>query len=107
VLLAGLNGLRLLAPVTLLGDLASALDVALAAKVAGTLLDAPREEALRAAKASLRPLVPLVRRGLIEGVYGFDICDAPPSEALQEMLEKIGSESWVDSADAKEPPTEH
>ena len=48
-----LNGLRLLAPVALLGDLASALDAA-PAKAAGTLLDAPREEALGAAKAFLR-----------------------------------------------------
>jgi conserved oligomeric Golgi complex subunit 8 len=100
-LLAALNGLRLLAPVALLGDLASALDAALA-KGAGTLLEAPREEALGAAKAFLKLLVPFVRRGLIEGVYGSDICDVPPSEALQELLEKIGS--WVDSGDAKEPP---
>jgi hypothetical protein len=47
-------------------------------------------------------LVPFVRRGLIEGVYGSDISDVPPSEVLQEMLGKIGS--WVDSGDAKEPP---
>lgn len=102
MLLAALNGLRLLAPVALLGDLASALDAALA-EAAGALLEAPREEARGAAKAFLRLLVPFVRRGLIEGVYGSDISDVPPGEVLQEMLEKIGS--WVDEAEAKEPST--
>jgi hypothetical protein len=92
-LLAALNGLRLLAPVALLVDLASALDASLA-KAARTLLEAPREEARGVAKAFLRLLVPFVRRGLIEGVYGCDIDDVPPSEVLKEMLEKIGS--WVD-----------
>jgi hypothetical protein len=67
-LLAALNGLRLLAPVSLLGDLASGLDGSLA-KAAGTLLEAPREEARGAAKAFVRLLVPFVRRCLIEGVY--------------------------------------
>lgn len=98
-LLAALNGLRLLAPVALLGDLASALDAALA-KAAGTLLEAPREEARGAANAFLRLLMPFVRRGLIEGVYRSDISEVPPGEVLQEMLEKIGS--WVDEA---EPPS--
>jgi hypothetical protein len=96
-LLAALNGLRLLAPVALLGDLATALDASLA-KAAGTLLEAPREDARGAGKAFVRLLVPFVRKGLIEGVYGCNIADVPPSEALQEMVEKIGS--WVDEAEA-------
>ena len=97
--LAALNGLRLLAPVALVGDLASALDGSLG-KAAGTLLEAPREEARGAAKAFVRLLVPFVRRGLIEGVYGSDISDVPPSEALQDMMQRIGS--WVDEAEAKD-----
>jgi hypothetical protein len=75
--------------VSLLGDLASALDGSLA-KAAGTLLDAPREEARGAAKAFVRLLVPFVRRGFIEGVYGSDISDVPPGEALQDMIQRIG-----------------
>ena len=67
-LIAALNGLRLLAPVSLVGDLASGLDGSLA-KAAGTLPEAPREEAREAAKAFVRLLVPYVRRGLIDGVY--------------------------------------
>jgi len=43
-LLAALNGLRLLAPVALLGDLTNTLDASLA-KGCDTLLAAPREEA--------------------------------------------------------------
>jgi len=89
-LLAALNGLRLLAPVAVLVDLASALDASLA-KAAGTLLGAPREEARGAGKAFVRLLVPFVRRGLIEGVYGSDISKVPPSEALQDMIQRIGS----------------
>jgi len=89
-LLAALNGLRLLAPVALLGDLANALDASLA-RAAGALLEAPREEARGAAKAFVRLLVPFVRRGLIEGVYGSDLGDVPPNEALREMMEKMGS----------------
>ena len=92
-LLAALNGLRLLAPVALLGDLANALDASLA-RAAGALLEAPREEARGAAKAFVLLLVPFVRRGLIEGVYGSDLGDVPPNEALREMMEKMGS--WVD-----------
>jgi len=99
-LLAALNGLRLLAPVALLGDLASALDASLA-KAAGTLLEAPPEEARGAAKAFVRLLVPFMRRGLIEGVYGSDISNVPPSEALQDMIQRLGS--WVDEVEVKEP----
>ncbi|KAF8492958.1 Dor1-domain-containing protein [Russula emetica] len=73
-LLAALNGLRLLAPVALLGDLANALDASLA-KAFGTLLEAPRVEAREAATAFLRLLVPFVRKGLIEGVYGSSVGD--------------------------------
>jgi hypothetical protein len=67
-LLAALNGLRLLVLVSLVGDLASALDGSLA-KAAGTVLEAPLKEARGAAKAFVRLLVPYVRRGLIEGVH--------------------------------------
>ena len=76
-------------------DLAGALDASLA-KAAGAPLEASREEARLTAKA----FVPLVRRGLIEGVYGSDISDVPPSKALQEMMEKRGS--WVNEAGSKE-----
>ncbi len=88
-LLAALNGFRLLAPAALLGDLAKALDTSLA-KAFGTLFEAPRVEARGAATAFLRLFVPFVRKGLIEGVYGSNIGDVPPSEALQEMVEKMG-----------------
>ena len=88
-LLAALNGLRFLAPVALVGDLASGLDGSLA-KTAGALLEAPREEARGAAKAFVRLSVPFVRRGLIEVVYGSDIRDVPPSEALEDMIQRIG-----------------
>jgi hypothetical protein len=74
-LLAALNGLWLLAPVALLDDLASALEVALA-KAAGALLEGPLEEARGAGKA-------FVRRGLNEGVYRSDIGDVPPGEVLR------------------------
>jgi len=97
-LLAALNGLRLLAPAALLGDLANALDGSLA-KASGTLLSAPRVEARGAATAFLRLLVPFVRKGLIEGVYGSSVGDVPPSEALQEMMEKMSV--WVSEAETK------
>ncbi|KAF8494139.1 hypothetical protein F5888DRAFT_1848287 [Russula emetica] len=72
-LLAALNGFRLLIrkSVTLLGDLANVLDASLA-KAFGTLLEAPRLEAREAATALL---VPFVRKGLIEGVYGSSVGD--------------------------------
>jgi hypothetical protein len=95
-LLAALNGLRLLAPTALLGDLANALDASLA-KAFGTLLEAPRVEARDAATAFLRLLVPFVRKGLIEGVYGSSVGDVPPSEELQEMVEKMTV--WVNEAE--------
>lgn len=34
-------------------------------------------------------VVPFVRKGLIEGVYGSSVRDVPRSEALQEMMEKL------------------
>ena len=98
-LLAALNGLRLLAPVALLGDLANALDNSLA-KALGTLLEAPRVEARDAAAAFLRLLVPFVRKGLIEGVYGSSVGDVPPGGEFQEMLEKMTV--WVNEAERKE-----
>ncbi|KAI9509139.1 Dor1-domain-containing protein [Russula earlei] len=73
-LLVALNGLRLLAPAALLGDLANSLDASLA-KAIDRLLDAPRVEATGAARAFVRLLVPFLRRGLIEGVYGYSIED--------------------------------
>jgi hypothetical protein len=98
-LLAALNGLRLLAPAALLGDLANVLDASLA-KASGTLLEAPRVDARGAATAFLRLLVPFVRKGLIEGVYGSSVGDVPPSEALQEMMEKMSV--WISEAETKE-----
>jgi hypothetical protein len=89
-LLAALNGLRLLAPAALLGDLAKVLDASLSTAF-GTLLEAPRDEERGAATAFLRLLVPFVRKGLIEGVYGSSVGNVPPSGALhwQEMIEKM------------------
>src|SRR6266436_2189829 len=98
-LLAALNGLRLLAPAALLGDLADALDASLA-KAFGMLLEAPRVEVRGAATASWQLLVPFVRKGLIEGVYGSSVGDVPPSEALQEMVEKMNV--WVNETESKE-----
>jgi hypothetical protein len=100
-LLAALNGLRLLAPVALLRDLARALDAALVVAAGTLLLEAPKEEARGAAEAFVRLLVPFVRRGLIEGVYGSNIGDVPPSEALQDVIQRMGS--WVDQVEVKEP----
>ncbi|KAH9973379.1 Dor1-like family-domain-containing protein [Russula compacta] len=93
-LLAALNGLRLLAPVALLGDLVDALDASLV-QASDTLLGGapPRDEARGAASAFVRLLVPFVRRGLIEGVYGRGIGDVPPSEVLRGMMEKISA--WI------------
>ncbi|KAF8502193.1 hypothetical protein F5888DRAFT_1670030 [Russula emetica] len=78
-ILAALNGFRLLAPVALLGDLANVLDASLA-KAFGTLLEAPRLEALEAATALL---VPFVRKGLIEGVYGSSVGDVRPARSCR------------------------
>jgi len=97
--LAALNGLSLLAPAALLGDLANALDASLA-KAFGTLLEAPRVEARGAATAFWKLLVPFVRKGLIEGVYGSSVGDVPPSEALREMVEKM--DVWVNETESKE-----
>ena len=82
--LASLDRPRLLAPVAPLGKLATALDAFLTkAAQAGTLLEASLEELREATeKAFLGLLVPLVRRGLIEGVYGSDVSGVSPSEAL-------------------------
>ena len=98
-LLATLNGLRLLAPAALLHDLAHALDAALA-KACHTLLEAPREQARGAATAFARDLVPFVRKGLVEGVYGSSLADVPPNEELREMMEKVNV--WVGEAEATE-----
>ena len=104
-LLAALNGSRLLAPAALLSDLANALDASLV-KECRMLLEA-FWEAQGAAPAFLRLLLPLVRKGLIEGVCGSR--DVPPSVALQEMMEKMGV--WVNEAETQEaalsplPPT--
>ena len=43
--------------------------------------------------------MPFVRKGLIDGVYGFSAWEVLPSWALQEMMEKMGV--WVSEA---EPP---
>lgn len=95
-LLAALNGLRLLAPVALLGELVDALDASLV-KACGTLLlgapPPPRDGARGAASAFVRLLVPFVRRGLVEGVYGCSIKDMPPGEVLRGMMEKISA--WI------------
>ncbi|KAI0290617.1 Dor1-like family-domain-containing protein [Russula brevipes] len=101
-LLAALNGLRLLAPASLLCDLANALDGSLA-KAFGTLLEAPREEARGATKAFVRLLVPFVRRGLIEGVYGRSVDDVPPSEELRRVMERM--DVGDSEAGAMSPPS--
>ena len=91
-LLAALNGLRLLAPVALLNDLVRALDGSLA-QACRTLLDAPREEARDAATAFVQLLVPFVRRGLIEGVYGSSEGVIMPSEELHGVMEEVNE--WI------------
>ncbi|KAI0640270.1 Dor1-like family-domain-containing protein [Trametes polyzona] len=93
-ILSALNGLRLLAPASLLDDLLVALDAALA-RGAETLLSYARavansssttssssEETKRegevvraAASIFLRVLVPYLRRALAEGVYGVKLSD--------------------------------
>jgi conserved oligomeric Golgi complex subunit 8 len=105
-LLGALNGLRLLAPAALLHDLAHALDVALA-RACRALLEAPapaQEQQARGAAAVVfaHHLVPFVRKGLIEGVYGHSLADVPPSEELQEMMEKLSV--LVGEVEAKEGP---
>ncbi|KAH9166703.1 Dor1-domain-containing protein [Lactarius sanguifluus] len=97
-LLAALNGLRLLAPVALLKDLVMALDGALA-QACRVLLDAPREEAHEAATAFVRLLVPFVRRGLIEGVYGSSEGGVMPSEELQGVMEEVNV--WISMGNGK------
>ena len=95
-LFTAFNRLRLLALAALLGELANALDASLV-KAFGTLLEAPRAEARRAATAFLQLPV-----RSIEGVYKF-------SEAFQEMIEQMGV--WVSEAELQEavlsplPPT--
>jgi len=98
-LLAALNGLRLLAPVALLNDLVRTLDGALA-QACRTLLDAPREEAREAATAFVQLLVPFVRRGLIEGVYGSREGDVMSSEELQGVMEEVNL--WISKAEINE-----
>ena len=93
-LLAALKGLRLLAPVALLNDLVHALDGALA-NACRTLLEAPREEAREAARAFVQLLIPFVRRGLIEGVYGSSEGDVVPGEELQGAMEDVNA--WISS----------
>lgn len=77
-LLTTLNGLRLLAPVKIIGDLLAVLDSVLAesAKVfwGNTAEDGSKEDVIRAAGAVfVRIFVPFVRRALVEGVYGVKI----------------------------------
>ena len=91
-----LNRLRLLAQAALLGELGNALDASLV-EAFGTLLETPQAEARGVATAFLQLPVPFVRKGLIEGVYGSSARDVPPSEALQEMIEKMGE--WVSEAE--------
>jgi hypothetical protein len=67
------------------------------------LLEAPREEARGATKAFVRLLVPFVRRGLIEGVYGRSVGDVPPGEELRGMMERM--DVWVSEAGAMSPPS--
>jgi hypothetical protein len=80
-LLTTLNGLRLLAPVKIMGDLLAVLDEVLAESAKLFLAnasesesgtdDGAREAVTRAAGAVfVRVFVPFVRRALVEGVYG-------------------------------------
>jgi len=57
-------------------------------KTFGTPLEAPQEKAGRGAAAFTRLSVPLVKRGLIEGVYESCLRDVPTGEVLQGMVER-------------------
>ena len=65
-------------------------------------------EARGAPTAFLHLLVPFVRKGLIEGVYGSSAGEVPPSEALQKMIEKMGvGVSEVEPKEAVLSPLPH
>ena len=90
VLLAALNGLRLLASVALLGDLANVLDTSLA-KSLGIFLEAPRVEA-RMRRRRFCGCWWLCEEGIDRGcvwLQRFSVGDMPPSEELQEIIEKM------------------
>lgn len=81
-LLTTLNGLRLLAPVKIMGELLSVLDVVLAESAEMFLAyahesvteDDGSEQVIKAAGAVfVRVFVPFMRRALVEGVYGVKI----------------------------------
>ena len=117
-LLTALNGLRLLAPVSLLPVLQDALEGALtrgavallvcaratsqeqtdAEERGGTAAEDARQEA-RAVRAAgmvyVRVLVPFVRRALVEGVYGDRVDN--PGLVLTDVLREW--EEWLESAD--------
>jgi len=57
-------------------------------KTFGTLLEAPQEKAGGGAAVFTRLSVPLVKRGLIEGVYESCIRDVPTGDVLQGMVER-------------------
>jgi hypothetical protein len=109
-LLTSLNGLRLLAPVKIIGDLVAILDEVLADSAAvflnhvqsGGSNDGQGEEATKAAgQVFIRIFMPFMRRALLEGVYGVKIvsADAAKFEVSKESeLGKVSRdwESWLD-----------
>jgi conserved oligomeric Golgi complex subunit 8 len=107
-LLTSLNGLRLLAPVRIIGDLLTILDEVLADS--GTVFlshvqngehaEGTSQEVSKAAgKVFVRIFVPFVRRALLEGVYGVKVASGE-AEKFQVGAE-LGNvcrewESWLD-----------
>jgi hypothetical protein len=109
-LLTSLNGLRLLAPVRIMGDIVAILDEVLADSAAVFLShvqgsgfnEGTSEGVTRAAgKVFVHVFVPFVRRGLLEGVYGVKVTseDAERFKVSEESeLGKVSREweSWLD-----------
>jgi len=108
-LLTTLNGLRLLAPVKIIGDLVMVLDKVLAdsatvflrhVQASGVKQETSEEVARAAGQVFVRVFVPFVRRALVEGVYGIKIISGEAGRfevSGESELAKISRqwESWL------------
>ena len=97
-LLAALDRLRLLASAAWLGDLTNAL--CLSGQGIRYAARGSSGRSTGCCEGVLQLLMPFVKKGLIEGVYGSSAEEVPFSEALQKTIEKMGV--WVSEAEPHE-----
>ncbi|KAF7337529.1 hypothetical protein MSAN_02226100 [Mycena sanguinolenta] len=103
-LLGTLNGLRLLAPVQILGELAGVLDGVLdlggdamlgyVRRVCEETKEQDEKVAVAAGKVYFDVFVPFMRRALVEGVYGVPITSLPEVQTMASVREWEEDDGW-------------